>query len=383
MIVSEAIERGSKFCFFLPSFSGGGAEKTIVFLASAIARKGYPVDLVVSDSKGPWGGQVAPQVNVIDLKAGRLTYAVLPLSRYLRAAAPTAVLSALTHANLCLLAAVRIARFNGRVLVSERNSLDHVRASAGVKSALKLSLIRRMYPKSDGVICVSDALSEQVRDMLGSSCTNVRTVYNPIDRQRIAALASCAPPGDLAGPRSAIIVAVGRLSAQKDFPTLIRAFAMSERRKQAHLYILGEGPDRESLEKLAGELGVRDRVHLPGFVDNVYSILSRASLFVLSSRYEGMPNALLEALACGCRVVSTRCPTGPEEILSGYPDVGALVPVGDATAMAAAIDAAIDHAEVVNADEVLRRFEPDTVIASYLAALLGAPDGSQIQEGTV
>jgi glycosyltransferase involved in cell wall biosynthesis len=162
-----------------------------------------------------------------------------------------------------------------------------------------------------------------------------------------------------------VLVAVGRLHEQKDFQTLLRAFALVRARRSARLIILGEGPERPALEAGVAKLGLTEDVDLPGFVPNPYAFMAGASQFVLSSRYEGLPTVLIEAMACGCPVVSTDCPSGPGEILDNG-KYGRLVPVGDAAALAEAMEATLDAPPP--AAELKARadlFHIDRVIDSY------------------
>jgi glycosyltransferase involved in cell wall biosynthesis len=166
-----------------------------------------------------------------------------------------------------------------------------------------------------------------------------------------------------------VILGVGRLAEQKDFFTLIRAFALVRQHRPARLIIVGEGPDRPGLEALARELGVADDVSLPGFSTNPYAYMRQADVFVLSSLFEGLPAVLVEALAVGVPIVSTRCPHGPEEILQDG-ICGPLVPVGDAAAMADAICATLDAplpAHVLQ--ERARAFALDTIVEQYKKVL--------------
>lgn len=139
-----------------------------------------------------------------------------------------------------------------------------------------------------------------------------------------------------------VIVVAGRLERQKDFPTLIRAFAQVRGERPCRLLILGDGGGRARLQALSAELGITADVDLPGFQANPYPFLARADLFVLSSRWEGSPNVLTEALALGTPVVATDCPSGPHELLDGG-RYGPLVPVGDVAALGKAVAATLDQ----------------------------------------
>jgi glycosyltransferase involved in cell wall biosynthesis len=169
-----------------------------------------------------------------------------------------------------------------------------------------------------------------------------------------------------------VIVAVGRLAAQKDFATLLRAFARLRAQQPARLLILGEGRERPQLEALARELGIADAVAMPGYAENPFAALARADLYVMSSRYEGLPGALIQALACGCRIVSTDCPSGPAEILD-HSRYGRLVPVGDEKALAGAMQEALaaPH-DAQRQRERAALFSVPRAVDAYLELLLGA-----------
>jgi glycosyltransferase involved in cell wall biosynthesis len=160
------------------------------------------------------------------------------------------------------------------------------------------------------------------------------------------------------------------LNPQKDFGTLIRAFAKVVRTREARLLILGEGAQRDELEALVKELNLQQQISLPGFANDVYAYMSRASLFVLSSKWEGLPGVLIEAMCCGAPVVSTDCPSGPREILQDG-KYGDLVPMDDADALADAIATNLDAGSTGPPRESWRRFEPETVVDQYLEVLLG------------
>ena len=167
-----------------------------------------------------------------------------------------------------------------------------------------------------------------------------------------------------------VVVAVGRLQEQKDYATMIRAFAQVRKARPVRLLILGEGKERPMLEALIEELGLQEDVGLPGFVMNPYAYLARASLFVLSSRWEGLPTVLIEALCCGTPVVSMDCPSGPREILRGG-EYGRLVPVGDAEALARAIEKTLDEERSSPPAKSWQPYDLHNNVDQYMDLLLG------------
>jgi glycosyltransferase involved in cell wall biosynthesis len=199
----------------------------------------------------------------------------------------------------------------------------------------------------------------------------VRVIYNPIVTDELLAM-SRAPvdhPWCAAGAPP-VILAVGRLTEQKDFPNLIRAYARLRQRRSVRLVILGEGEARGELEDLIARLGLAEDVYLPGFVDNPFAWMRQARLFALSSRWEGLPSVLIQAMACGAQVVSTDCPSGPAEILEDG-RWGRLVPVGDPEALAAAMDAALDDDEDIRAAVEIRAraFAVEPSVRGYLGVM--------------
>lgn len=361
---------------FVPSLNGGGAERIMVTLANAIAARGYAVDLVLASAKGPYLKDLAPSIHVVDLKAGRVVKALFPLVRYLRRARPQAMLSAMGHANVVALLARKLSKVEVRLAVSERGLISGEYAiSKGVPARLNYRLIRWLYPWADGVCTVSQAASKDLAAFAGLPLQTVQTIYNPFDLARITQLAAeplihpWFEPG-----QPPVLLAIGRMNEAKDFPVLIRAFAQLRQRRAARLVILGEGELRPELESLLLQLNLGvDAVQLPGFVPNPYAWLARCSLFVLSSRREGLPGALIEAMACGAPVVSTNCLSGPDEILEGG-RWGQLVPVGDVDALAAAMESALDTPKNQLPDVRLRAadFEQERAVDAYLR-LLGIP----------
>ena len=324
---------------FMADLEGGGAERMMVSLAAGLEARGVRVDLLLADARGPYLSQLPKGMNVIDLASRGVLRAVPGLARYLRKARPQLLITTLHHSSLAALAARGLARTDVPLILRESNTpSQRARTPLRPKRWLTFELMRLLYSRCDGVIAVSRGVAADTERFYRLPPEKVEVLYNPVVTAEIDRLAQEEPGHPwLSGDGPPVILGIGRLQPQKDFSTLLRAFANVRSRRSAKLLILGEGPERDQLLELAAELGVADDVDLPGFVNNPFAYLSRASLFVLSSRWEGLPGVLIQALACGCPVVSTDCPSGPDEVLEGG-RLGSLVNVGDSAGMAAAIE---------------------------------------------
>jgi glycosyltransferase involved in cell wall biosynthesis len=269
---------------------------------------------------------------------------VYAICRYIDSSRPDSVLSFLNHPNLTLMLVALLRPGRARYLVNVRNHIStSVRSKPSKWMRSVQNLMRRQFVLADLVLAPSEGVGEDVRLITGLPPERIVVVHNPVFRPEILALAGQPVTHEWFGdPAVPVIVAAGKLKPQKDFVTLLKAFARVRNQRVARLVILGEGAQREALEQLADELEVAGDVDLPGFVVNPYPYFRNAALFVLSSAWEGLPNVLIEAMACGCPVVATDCPSGPDEILDGG-KVGRLVPVADVEAMAAAIDELLDE----------------------------------------
>jgi len=326
-----------RIALFLPSLRGGGAERVMVNLAWGFVERGLQVDLVLAKAEGPYLSQVPSKVRVVDLGARRMLHSLPGLIRYLRGEQPQAMLSALNHANIVAIWAKILSKVKTRLVVSEHNNLSQSTKNAPfMRAKLMPFLIRFFYPYADAVVAVSRGVAEDLIASTGLPPEKVKVIYNPVITPELFTKADEPLDHPWFGPgEPPVILGVGRLTKQKDFPTLIRAFAMVRKERPARLMILGEGEERPNLEALVRELGLEEDVALPGFVDNPYKYMKRAAMFVLSSRWEGLPTVLIEALALGTPVVSTDCPSGPREVLEGHEEL--LVPVGDTNALACTI----------------------------------------------
>jgi len=357
----------SHIAIFLPSLRGGGAERVMVTLANGFAARGHRVDLVLTRAEGPYLPEVAKEVRIVDLDKGRVLASLLPLASYLRRERPHAMLSVLNHANIIAILARKLARVRTRLVVSERNSLAGL--PLGLAGWIICGLMRLLYSAADGVVAVSQAMAEELVTKIGLSPTQVAAIPNPVDVASLAVLAQARPDHPWLAPgQPPVMLAVGRLEKQKDYPTLLEAFARLRSQREARLVILGEGSQRAVLDQRIARLGLAGLVELAGFKSNPFAWMAACDLFVLSSRYEGFPNVLVQAMACGTTVVSTDCPTGPDEILEGG-RWGRLVPVGDAEALAQAMADALDDTSPPDVRKRADAFRSEAATEKYLSIL--------------
>jgi glycosyltransferase involved in cell wall biosynthesis len=359
-----------RIAVFLPSLDGGGAQRVMLTLVNGMSERGLAVDLVLARAEGPFLNQLREEVRLIDLRAGHAARSLPALTRYLRRERPRALLSSLNYVNIIALVARALARVNTRVVVSEHNTLTQARPK-GFRTRLVVRLMPLMYPWADLVVAVSKGVAEDLALAIRLERGRIRVIYNPVVRPEI--LEKAVEPVDhpwFRRDQPPVVLAIGRLTEQKDFGNLIRAVALLREARNVRLMILGEGERRGELEAQVAELGITAHVALPGFVANPYAYMHQSSVFVLSSRWEGLPTVLIEALACGMRVVATDCPSGPAEILENG-KWGRLVPVNDSAALAKQIDESLDDPAPPSVTERAQAFGIASAVDEYLCALRG------------
>lgn len=349
----------------------------MVRIANRLQQRGCVVKLCCGIATGACVALLDPKIEVIDLRKYRVVRALLPLCAVIRRTQPDAVYSTMQHANIIAALACRLSGINTKLVLREAVSVHQISEYSSVMQIVLKRLTKFSYRYADHIISVSEGVQRDLLIFLGytrlepAQLQRFQVIYNPIDPElKIRALEPMRPSPDLAIKDLPFVIGIGRLSKHKDFKTLIKAVSIVQRTHTIGVVILGEGEERNALEVLAAKLGV-NTIFMPGFVDNIYPFLRHASVFVLSSRNEGLPNVLIEAQAMGLPLVATRCPSGPEEILD-HGQLGELVPVGDATAMAAAIELQLTKNPPENYDEHVRtiqtRYELDSIVDRYLHA---------------
>jgi glycosyltransferase involved in cell wall biosynthesis len=329
---------GRRIAVFIQSLTIGGAEASAINLIKGLVERGVQVDLLLANRYGRLLSKVPPQVMIVDLKGKRVLFSLIPLLRYLQSQRPDLLYSIQTHTSLIAIWAARLVQVHVPLVISEHTilSISHV-ASSSLRKRLIIALARVFFRYADAAICISQGVAEDFFETIRMPRQKIHVVYNPVispdfeQQSRESIFHPWFTPDALP-----VILAVGRLATAKDYPTLLRAFSIVCQERPAHLLILGEGSERLRLERLARQLGIVEKIQMPGFVENPFPYMAHARMLVLSSRWEGFGNVLVEALACGTPVVSTDCKSGPGEILENG-RFGRLVPVGDPKALAEAI----------------------------------------------
>jgi len=332
-----------RIAYFIPDLRGGGAERSTLNDVNREAAAGKQVDLVLARAHGPLLSNVDPRVTIVDLNAHSFSQSILPLSRYLRRSRPSILYSQMMDSGLAAVAARALSRHDCRIASTIRSTLS-VQAkevenysAKGIKRRIARHFATYVHRKYiDEIRAVSKGVADDFAAFTGITRSRISVVPNQQNKEDILQKARQTVVHKWTGTGNNIVLGVGRLHPAKGFDNLIQAFALVRREIDCKLIILGEGDGRQELEQLVAELELGPHVDLPGFQQNPYPFMKEASVFVLSSRREGLPGVLSEALLIGTKVVSIDCKSGPREILDGG-RLGALVPEGDIGALARAI----------------------------------------------
>jgi glycosyltransferase involved in cell wall biosynthesis len=359
---------------FLNDLGGGGAERVMLSIAEGFAARGYRVDLVSIKRQGAYVGEQPKNVRVIFFNRSRLIFGLWDLVRYLKNTPPKVLLSALQTTNFLAIIAGRLAGGSSRIIPTVHSHVSHdAQVSTRWKRKLEPYLVRLLYPLVDDLIAVSDNVKRDL-ESLGVEGQKIHRIYNPIVTPKLLAQSKERVHHPWFNePLIPLLMAVGRLHPMKDYPLLMEAIARVRLIRPVRLIILGEGPQRSDLEALKERLGLSECIALLGFVENPVAYLKAARLLVVSSRWEGFSNVLVEALLVGTPVVSTDC-GGPREVLrDGL--YGRLVPVNDPEQLAGALLTALD--ESPNREALIQRahdFDLDQVMEAYERVCWGPKD---------
>jgi len=342
--------RRTKILFTTPTLAFGGAERVLLTLLKHLDRSQYDPVLVTLSKTGPYVSELpADGLRVYDLKRrGRLSFPLLVvhMMQIFHRERPNVAIGVTGLANFVLLTACRLMKKPVPVIVSEHITPTQMyNSSEEPLGWIKKLLIKRLYPHTHVIIAVSQGVRNDLINHFGLKVEKIQVIYDPVDLERIRTLSQEKVSHPWFENGTPIILSAGRLTAQKDYPMLIKAFTLVKSEIPAKLVILGDGPEMPRLKKLTHRLGIAQEVAFLGYQQNPYKYMRYATLFALSSRFEGFGLVLVEAMALGLPVVATRCPSGPDEILENGTH-GLLVPVGNHQALAQAMISLIKDREL-------------------------------------
>lgn len=322
-----------KIFLLIPTLSGGGSERVMVHLIRNIDRRKFDPCLVLFEKKGRYIEDLPSNIQIFELEKGGYKYGfqwliLFKLRKLIEKQKPDIILSFMWYTNIIAILALYLSRVKCEAVISERYGLAFS-LEGWLTELLRRFTIRFLYPKADKIIVNSEKMGFQLSQMFKIQPGKITVIYNPVDIQEATLISRKETNHPWYKEDVPILIAIGRLTPQKGFSYLIKALHLVIAEGiNCRLLILGEGVEKEKLKKLAIDLQVDDKVAFLGFQKNPYKYLARSTIFVLSSLYEGFPNVLLEALALGVPSIATRCPTGPEEIITDGVD-GILVPPAD------------------------------------------------------
>lgn len=369
------MKKNEQIVFFLPNLKMGGAEKNIIEIANYISTKKENVKIIVIKDEGPLKSEIDSKIDLISLEASRSLFSLFPLIQKLNYLQPTHIVSTLTQANLILLIAEYFLKYKPKITVRVECVLSKMVKDE--KKEHKLFnivpfLIRILFQKADEIISISNGVKIDLVNTYSIDPDKITTIFNPAISQSLSKIKDEEVDHDwFKSKKCPIVIGVGRLTYQKGFDVLVKSFCEVRKKISCRLVILGEGPERNKIKKILSDFGMSEEAWLPGFVDNPYKYLSRADVFVLSSRYEGFGNVLVEAMACGLPVIATDCDSGPSEILNKG-EYGTLIPVEDLEQMTTNLNNVLIHTEKYNLEygSWLKQFESKNVANNYLNVIM-------------
>lgn len=357
-----------KIVLVLPDLITGGAQKVMLNLAKGFADRHYQVDLVTLSGKGDLFSEVPDNVNLVILNQCKhcslwitSIFNVLKFAKRIRNENYDTILSTLTGTNLFITLVILLWRIDIPIFIREAST------SHNIKSSFKKWLVRKLYPKTNCIIAVTNEIAREMSELTGINKNAITVIHNPVNLPAIQQQSKDTVKHRwIDNKNQPIIITIGRLIPAKDYGTLIQAMALLNKDTAVRLIVIGDGPERQHITSVINEQGLDNQINLLGHQLNPYAYLIHADALVVSSRYEGFVNVLLEAMALGIPVVSTNCPSGPSEILDNG-KYGELVPVGDSTALANAIRKTIENPiEKKILLERTKAFSLNHIVAQYI-----------------
>ena len=364
-----------KVIFFHPYFSDGGVERTNLGLARGLIENGYSVIFLTTSYTNHFMNEInelgIELKSLGDIPVSKTIFQVVKYLNLISKNESVIFISCQYYVNVISMLISKLVRYRKNVIFinSERNHLNEFKINGGFKNFIVPFLVKLTYKYADKIIANAQETADDLSTFLGLP---VECVYNPTINERLLNLQneSILEEWYLQDNRKTIL-GIGRLSKQKDFETLIKAFYEFGDFENYKLVILGDGKEKENLEELIRKLKIENHVYLQGFVSNPYKFLKVCELFVLSSRYEGLPNVLIEVLSLNSIAISTKCKSGPKEILQ---EDALLVDVGDERALEKTMRAVLNDKEKAKvltqkAFEGLSRFSYENSVKSFLKVI--------------
>ena len=373
---------GKKIALFMHDLRGGGVERVSVALANGFADHGLSVDLVLINKLGnqAYFESLSAAINIIELRQHRTLTSILGFRDYIDEHRPDVVISAMTHINIVAIAANLTVTHPTRLIAVEHNQLSQNKKTKSWSVRLACLAVPWAYRHASAVGAVSEGVKADLAAVTGLPRNRIIVLHNPVVTPSLSSQSH--EPLDhpwFADSEPPVILGVGRLTEQKNFRLLIDAFAKVRSKQPARLVILGEGPEENVLKERAKSTGWQNDIALVGFTKNPFPFMRRATVFALSSNWEGLPTVVIEAMACGTPVVATDCPSGPAEIL-GHGEYGQLSPTGEVDAFAEAL---LNMLARPPKQEKLRKraddFSLGKAVERYVSVALAGGSNSQIR----
>lgn len=355
--------KNKHIAIFIPTLAGGGAEKAMLSLAEGLLSRGYMVDLLIKQKYGALISDIPDSLNVINFNVPVMRNTLRPLRQYIKKKKPDVLISALNLSNLVAILGTRMLKRKPRVIITVHGLIS--REEVIYQKLLDRVLFGFFFPQADRIVGVSEVCVQDMISYLHLPESKVKVIYNPIlDAEFDLKVDQPFRIDRLLEENKKIILNIGRLEPVKDHYTLLQAFKLIRNNFDARLIILGEGPLEGQIRDWVKKMDLIDQVLLPGYVQNLPPIFSKADLLVNASLRESFSNVIVEAMACGCPIVSTAC-GGPEEILD-YGNFGHLVPIGDAQSMAIAIEKVFNGEQRLPPQGWLEQFRKDVNVEKYI-----------------
>ncbi len=362
-----------KITIFIQNLDGGGAEKVIVNLIKSFIKRNIEIDLILAKAEGVLIKELPTKVRIINLNKNSILYSIPDLIKYIKNEKPEVILSTLDHVNVATIIARKLSKIDSKLILRLSSTITaDIKNNTFIKRIILPHLIKILYPLADRIIAISKETYNDLQKIVKINPQKVKIIYNPIDISEISSKANeeVSHPWFNKG-EPPVIISAGRLNKAKDYPTLLKAFSIVHKKLPSRLMILGKGEEENNLKKLAYKLRIEKDFYLKGFEENPFKYMKRASVFVLSSKWEGLPNVLIEALALKIPIVSTNCKSGPSEILENG-KWGRLVEVGDYHAMAEAIIETLNSKRKIDQNELneyLKIFDINNVSENYIRTI--------------